>query len=127
MATVAYVVKSGYAIMANRLNGAGTRPEFVGWGTGASAATVSDTNIQTPDGARVTGTSSVVTTTETNDTYQLVGVITCAGVAKAITEVGVFDAVSSGNMFIHGTFSAVNVDVGESIAFTITTKMVQGA
>jgi hypothetical protein len=74
--------------------------------------------------ARTTGTASQVTTTVTNDTYQVVGTITAAG-TRAITEVGVFDAAGSGspptggNMCIYGDFSVVNLSSGDSIAFTV--------
>jgi hypothetical protein len=54
------------------------------------------------------------TTTVTNDAYQVTGTITAAG-ARAITEVGVFDAAGTGspptggNMDIYGDFSVVNL------------------
>lgn len=67
---------------------------------------------------------SQVTTTSTNDTLQIVGTITALG-TRAITEVGVFDAVgtgsppTTGNMDFYGSFAAVNLGVGDSIAFTV--------
>jgi hypothetical protein len=48
------------------------------------------------------GTESIVTTTVTGDTYQVVGTIT-AGSARVIDEVGLFDALTTGNMFVEGT------------------------
>ena len=94
-------------------------PKYLGWGTG-SAAAQSANNLTTPASeARTTGTASQQTTTITNDTYQVVGTITCAGAGKSITEVGVFDASTSGNMDIYGWFTAVALNVGDSIAFTV--------
>jgi hypothetical protein len=99
--------------------------KFLQWGTGtgavSSATTVTTTSTTE---ARTSGTMSQQTTTTTNDTLQVVGTITALG-ARAITEVGVFDAVGSGgpatggNMDIYGSFAVVNLLTGDSIAFTV--------
>lgn len=102
-----------------------SRPLYLQWGTGsgAAAAATAVTTTSTTE-ARTTGTSSQVTTTQTNDTYQVVGTITAAG-TRAITEVGVFDAAGSGspptggNINIYGDFSVINLASGDSIAFTV--------
>jgi hypothetical protein len=100
-------------------------PKYLQWGTGSGAA--ASANVVTTTGtteARTTGTASQVTTTQTNDTYQVVGTITAAG-TRAITEVGVFDAAGTGspptggNMDIYGDFSVINLSSGDSIAFTV--------
>lgn len=120
MADAAYVVDAGLGIVTNRLKGAGTEPKYVGWGTGATGAAATDTGLQTPAAeARTDGTSSLQTGSTANDTYQVVGQITCAGSAKAITEVALYDASTAGTGFFHGTFSAINVSVGDSIEFTL--------
>lgn len=127
MADSIYVVNSGLGIITNRLMGSGTEPKYIGWGTGATPATPADTGLQTPGAeARVAGTSSRVQTSTTNDTYQVVGTITCTGSAKAITEVALYDAATSGTCFLHGTFSPINVNVGDSIQFTIKCVFNQG-
>lgn len=120
----AQVQQTGLANITAALVTAGVN-KFLQWGTGtgaiSSATTVTTT---TTTEARTTGTMSAVTTTSTNDTLQIVGTITAAG-ARAITEVGVFDAVGSGspptggNMFCYGSFAAVNLATGDSIAFTV--------
>jgi hypothetical protein len=83
---------------------------------------VADTALTTEDVtggyARISGTSSRVTTSVTNDTYQVVATIT-AGANLAIAEVGSFDAVTSGNMLIHSNFTAISLSTGDSIAFTV--------
>jgi len=66
----------------------------------------------------VAGTSSQVTTTTTNDTYQVVGTITCAGAGKTITNAGLFDASTGGNLFAKGDFTGIALNVGDSIQFT---------
>ena len=126
LATV--LTNAGVAVITNRIIQAGTAPKNIGWGTGVTAAAVTDTALQTEaapttSGGRTVGTESRATTTVTNDTYQVAGTVTAGG-TLAITEAGLFDAVSTGNMLIHSVFSAVNVNSGDSIAFTFQTKFV---
>ncbi len=120
------ITNAGQAIVTNRMTGAGTEPKFVMWGTGAGTAAVTDTTLftETTDEARTTGTSSRVTTTVTNDTYQVVGTITVATAGKTITNVGLFDVVtaSSGNLYFKSDFTGLALLVGDSITFTIKVK-----
>jgi hypothetical protein len=116
------VVNGGQAIDANRVFlGAGTAPVFVGWGTGAGTAAVTDTTLfsESPDETRTNGTASRVTTTVTNDTGQVVGALTVVSNNKTITNVGLFDAVTSGNLFIKADFAGQALLIGDSITFTI--------
>lgn len=119
---------AGAAIITNRIIQAGTAPKNIGWGVGTNAAAVGDTALQTESapttaGGRTVGTESRTTITNTNDNYQVVGTVT-AGSTLAITEAGLFDAVSAGNLLTRGVFSAVNVVSGDSIAFTFGLKFV---
>lgn len=119
---------AGAAIVTNRIIQAGTAPKNIGWGIGTNAAAVGDSALQTESapttaGGRTVGTESRTTITQTNDNYQVVGTVTAAG-TLAITEAGLFDAVSAGNMLIRGVFSAVNVLVNDSIQFTFGLKFV---
>ena len=119
---------AGAAIVTNRIIQAGTAPKNIGWGTGTTAAAVTDTALTTEaapttGGGRTVGAESRTTTSVTNDTYTVTGTVN-AGSTLAITEAGTFDAVSAGNMLIHGVFSAVNVVSGDSIAFTFNLKFV---
>lgn len=121
---------AGAAIITNRVIQAGTAAKNIGWGTGTVAAAVTDTALgteaaPTTSGGRTVGTESRVTTTVTNDTNRVTGSVT-AGSSLAITEAGLFDAVSAGNMLIRGDFSAVNVVSGDSISFTFDLKQVPG-
>ena len=130
IALAAVFVNAGAAIVTNRITQAGTAPKNIGWGTGATAAAVTDTALQTEaapttSGGRTVGTESRTTVTNTNDNYQVAGTVT-AGSMLAITEAGLFDNVTAGNMLIHGVFSAVNVVSGDSIAFTFGLKFVPG-
>lgn len=124
------LTNAGVAIITNRMIQAGTAPKDVGWGTGTAAAAVTDTALgteaaPTTSGGRTVGTESRVTVTNTNDAYQTVGTVTAGG-GLAITEAGLFDAVSAGNMLIRSVFTAVAVVSGDSIAFTFQLKFVPG-
>lgn len=121
---------AGAAIVTNRMIAGGTAPKNIGWGIGTTAAAVTDTALVTESapttaGGRTVGTESRTTVTNTNDNYQVTGTVT-AGSTLAITEAGLFDAVSTGNMLIRSVFAAVNVVSGDSIAFTFGLKQVPG-
>lgn len=123
---------AGAAIVTNRIIAGGTAAKNIGWGTGTTAAAVTDTALQTEvapttAGGRTVGTESRQTTTVTNDTYQVQGTVTQSAAGPvAITEAGLFDAVSGGNMLLHAVFSAINTSLGESIAFTFGLKFIPG-
>jgi len=108
---------AGKAVTTNRIKGAGTEPNFVAIGTGTGTAAAADTTLFTEVETRATGTSTQQTTTVTNDTYQVVGTIT-ATAARAVTNAGLFDASTAGNMFMKGDFATVNLASGDSIQLT---------
>lgn len=121
MATV--VTNKGKEIYADRLMGSGTEPKYVAWGTGAGTAAVGDTTLFTEAAeSRTNGTSSKVTTSTTNDTYQVTGTITSLS-GQTITNAGLFDAATTGNCFLKGDFTGVALLTGESIAFTIKAQL----
>lgn len=121
MATVVKFTSAGSAIVTALLKASNVK--YVWWGVGTTAAAATDTGPES-EGAedRTTGSQDDVQTDHENDTYQVAGTITCAGTGKAITEAGVNDASDAGNCYVRATFSAVNVDVGDSIAFTFKVK-----
>jgi hypothetical protein len=111
---------AGKAITTNRLKGAGTEPSYLAWGTGAGTAAITDTTLFTEAAeTRVSCTTTQQTTTTTSDTYQAVGTLTVAGSDKTITNAGLLDASTSGNLFMKGDFTGVVLKVGESIQFTM--------
>ncbi len=96
-----------------------TVPTYIGWGTGAGTAGVTDTTLFTEASeARVNGTKTKQQTTIANDTFQVVGTLT-ADAGKTITNAGLFDASTVGNMWIKGDFTGVVLALGDSIQFTI--------
>lgn len=119
------VTNAGHAISANRMIGAGTEPKYIAMGTGATGAArtavAADTALTTEVETRTSGTGSRVTTTVTNDTHQIVGTVT-ATATRAVDEAGVFDASSSGNMYVSATQNVVSLASGDSIAFTFQVK-----
>lgn len=119
MATL--LVNTGKAVVTNRIIGSGTQPNYVAWGTGAGTTAATDTTLFSETGSRVAGTSSQQTTSTTSDTYQVVGTLT-AGSSLTITNAGLFDASSSGNLFVKGDFTGVALTSGDSIQFTFKTQ-----
>ena len=124
MADTVYVVNNGLGLVTAAL--AASNHKYVAWGTGVTVAAVTDAALETAAAptnvTAVTGTQSQQTTTSTNDTYQVIATVTASG-ALAITEVGIFNqaTVSGATMYLHGTFSPINVSSGDSIQFTIKT------
>lgn len=124
------IVNTGLALISNLLKG-GTNayPQYIGWGTGATAPASGDTQLGNERSeTRVAGTMSQATTTTANDTFKVVGVLTCAGTTATITEVGLFDTsgTGTGNMLMRGTFTGIALSVGDSIQFTINNVITSG-
>ena len=116
MATL--LVNTGRAIITNFLSGgAATVPKYIGWGTGAGTTGATDTTLFTEVLPRVTGTATQTTTSTTNDTLQVVGTQT-AGTSETITNAGLFDASTSGNLFVKGDFTGIPLNTSDSIQFT---------
>src|SRR5438876_8922131 len=97
------VVNAGLAIISNLVSGlGGTVPKYIGHGTGSTAPVVGNTALGAESAdTRATGTVTRITTTATNDTMQSVGTVS-SGSTQAITESGLFDASTSGNLCARG-------------------------
>ena len=96
--------------------------QFHDCGTGTTAAAIGDTALQTPAGtARVSGTAS----NPSANIYKSVATISFTS-TLAITEWGVFSASSSGTLWDHRVFSAINVNSGDSIQFTYQLTIAAG-
>ena len=87
---------SGRSILWRKVMGTGTEPKNIGWGTSSVTASANpNVNLFAPaTEARTVGTSSLVSTSQLADTYQVTGTITCAVGAKTITEAGLFDTTT---------------------------------
>jgi hypothetical protein len=129
MATV--VTNGGQSIPSARMIGSGSDPKNIGWGTSAGTAAATDTtlfgekdvDLASTSGTRTAGTSSQVTTTNTNDTYQVTGTRTATG-AGTVTNAGLWDngTIGSGTLYVKGDFTGVALASGDSIAFTFKVK-----
>lgn len=122
MATV--VTSKGREVIAGRMRGATptqAEPLNVGWGTNPNTLTAAVGDISPyaeASEARVAGTSSIVTTSTTNDTYQVVGTITAAGV-KTIAEVILSDSTTKPTV---AAVAAAGV-VGSAVSTTLNTAV----
>lgn len=104
--------------MIAKVNSGVTSPH-IGWGTGAGTSAVTDTTLFTEVTAeRAASTQTIVTTSVTNDTLQNVATLT-AGSSETITNAGLFDAASTGNLYVKGDFTGVVLASGDQIQFTI--------
>lgn len=122
-----FITDAGLDITTNRIKGSGTEPVNCGWGTGAGTTARTDTtlfteklvDLSTSAGTDHTaGASTRQTTTTTNDTYQVIATRTATG-AGTVTNAGLFDAASGGNLFLKGDFTGIGLASGDSIQFTI--------
>lgn len=113
----------GKALIAGRLNasGAPAAADYIAVGTGTNAFAAGDTALQTETSGsgltRAQGTVSLVTTTTTNDTAQVLKSFSVSGTV-AVTESGVLNASSSGTLLCRQTFSAINVVNGDTLQVT---------
>lgn len=112
------VTNAGHAGYAGQIGGStSTAFTAMAYGTGTTAAAVTDTALQT-EVARAASTISRVTTSVTNDTFRSVHTFTAGG-TQAITEEGLLDNnVSGGNLLAHQVFSAVNMVLNDTLQFT---------
>jgi len=117
----------GKAQVAGLINGVVTTPfTYIAIGTGTTSATSTDTALEA-EIKRKSATVDRVTTNVTNDTAYWEATFSSAdgltGTAS-VTESGIFDADTGGNMLCRQTFSAVNVDWDAGDQLTIKWKVV---
>lgn len=117
MATI--LTNAGKALISSRIIGSGTEPKYAAIGTGAGTAAVADTALFTEVETRSgTNGGSQVTTTTTNDSYNVVNTVAITA-TRAITNAGNFDAATVGNLMVHGDFGTVNLVNGDSLQLTV--------
>jgi hypothetical protein len=102
-----------------------TKPEYVGWGTGAGTAAKADTDVFTAAAeARVQGTTSK---TGTGSTAKLQVVATLTSLSgQTITNAGLFTTAGSGSppsggsLIVKGDHSGVALATNDQIQYTFT-------
>ena len=114
------VVSAGLAYIASRMRDAtATVMTHMGVGTGTTAAAAAQTALVTALGSRVAlDSTTLVTTTVTNDAVQYVATFGAGVATGAITEAGIFNALTGGTMLCRTVFSVINKDALDTLVIT---------
>lgn len=120
------IVNDGLAQGANLLvNAGGTAFNNIALGTGTASPTSTDTTLSN-ETHRNNATASVQTTSVTDDTSQLQNTFVF-GSAYSITESGIFNDPSSGQMGARQTFDAVSVQDTDTLEVTWKIQFAEGS
>ena len=113
------VVDPGLAFIASRMIGTTAAVmSHMAVGTGTTAAADAQTTLVT-ESARVALTSStIVTTTVSNDSVQYVATFGPGVATAAITEAGLFNAASAGTMLARTVFPVINKGALDTLTLT---------
>ena len=110
------ITDGGKKVIIDALNG--VAPSHVGWGTGEGTTSEEDTSLFTEASEdRVDGTNSVITTSVTDDTYQVVAEMIADG-TKTVTNAGLFTASTEGDLVFKTDFDGVPLEENDKIEFT---------
>lgn len=120
------VTTAGVNFLAAAMAGSGSAAAFNwhGTGIGVTAAAIGDTALQNTTGAPARGSGTQSTPGSAN-IYQSVATIAYTS-SLAITEWGLFSAVTSGTLLDRFVFAAINVINGDSITFTFQLTLPSG-
>jgi len=115
----------GKSLITGRLADIGPVPAYLGAGTGAGSAAVTDTTLfsEMPQ-PRVPCAVSLVTTSTADDTYRTFGTITNAGGIVTVTNVGIFDAATGGNLLAKADSVGQVLDVNEGLTVSFNLQVV---
>jgi hypothetical protein len=112
----------GLAQMAGLINGVVATPfTYVAVGTGTTAPSVTDTALVS-EVMRVSATVSRTTTSVPNDTATWSAVFSFTA-SYALSEAGIFDASTGGNMLSRVTYPTLNVVSGDSLVINWKVQM----
>lgn len=113
------VVNTGLAYIASRMVGtAKAVMSHMAVGTGTTAAAAADSALGT-ESARVALTSTtIVTTTATNDAVEYVATFSPGTATAALTEAGIFNASSSGDLLCRTVFPVINKGALDTLTIT---------
>lgn len=113
------VVDTGLAYIASRMKDAtATAMSHMGVGTGTTAAADAQTALVTEIGTRQSTTVTIQTTTVAGDTVQYVATFGAGVATGALTEAGIFNAVSGGTMLCRTVFSVINKGANDTLQIT---------
>jgi hypothetical protein len=118
------VVNVGLAAITSRLIDATTAVmSHVALGTGAVAAAGANTTLGTEAGRVALTSATRVTTTVANDTVQYVATFGAGVATGAITEAGIFNAVSAGTLLARTVFAVINKGANDTLGITWKIKL----
>ena len=109
------VVTAGKEWVADRMNNANTVMTHMAVGTGTTAAAAGDTALGTQ-----LDRNTLTSTTVTNNTIEYACPWAAGDGTGAITEAGIFDASTGGDMLARTVFSVVNKGAADSMTITWT-------
>lgn len=114
------VVSAGLAYIASRMKDTTSGVmTHMGVGTGTTAAAAADTALGTQLGNRVAlDSTSIVTTTVSNDSVQYVATFGAGASTGAITEAGIFNASTAGTMLCRTVFAVINKGALDTLVIT---------
>ena len=111
------VVNTGLAFIASRMKDTtDAAMSHMAVGSGATAAAAGDTALETQIGSRVSLTSTTVTANAT----AYVATFAAGTGTGAITEAGIFNALTAGTMLCRTVFSVVNKGADDTLQITWT-------
>lgn len=118
--TTNLVVNTGFAFITSRMTGTSSAVmSHMGIGSGTTAASGTQTALVTPLGSRVALSSTTrVSTNVTNDAVQFVASFPAGTGTGAVTEAGLFNAVTGGDMLARTVFPVINKGANDSMTIT---------
>ncbi len=120
------ITNVGFEVIADRIADhsafTGNQPNYIGVGTGSTAFAVTQTALVTElsGGSYARQQDTDATYTSGSKSFAISSTFNAGVATGALTESGLFDASSSGNMMARQTFSAINVGASDSITVTWT-------
>jgi hypothetical protein len=109
------VVTTGKEFIVSRMIGTTSGVmSHMGVGTGVTSPLAANTALETPLSSRVVLSSA----TQTSNVVTYVATFGPGASTGAITEAGIFNALTTGTMLCRTTFPVVNKEAGDSIAIT---------
>ena len=113
------VVNTGLAYIASRMRDAtATAMSHMAVGSGNVAAAAADTGLGTQLGRVALDSTTLVTTTATNDAVQYVATFAAGTGTGAITEAGIFNASTAGTMLCRTVFAVINKGALDTLVIT---------
>jgi hypothetical protein len=102
-----------------------TKPEYLGWGTGAGTAAKADTDVFTAlntDPGNVLRLAATVSKTGSGASakYQAIGTLTCVTGPQTITNAGLWTAATGGVLVVHGDHTSATLQTADQIQYTVT-------